>query len=235
MSFFAHLIAGPIVRSADLIPPPDTPAEDQPRGRLTWASSPIILSSARRPVQKDRHRIGAGHRPGRSSRFDPASRIDIDLIPPRHLRLCGPEDGLPTSPPGATWPSAWPPCSAVASPPMFDQPYRASFPQDFTRPLLYQPVGLAARLSLHSAGQLPRQCLVSICRNLMITMVLGGLWRRAAWKFATWKPCTGVVLCLERLWTTIRARSPTGVGAEGLRPDHHLRRGLPGLDLLPRR
>jgi alginate O-acetyltransferase complex protein AlgI len=36
--------------------------------------------------------------------------------------------------------------------------------------------------------------------NLMITMVLGGLWHGAAWSYAVWGLFHGVALALERLW-----------------------------------
>ena len=43
-------------------------------------------------------------------------------------------------------------------------------------------------------------------RNLMLTMLLGGLWHGAQWTFVAWGGFHGVMLCFERL---------TGVGARG--------------------
>jgi alginate O-acetyltransferase complex protein AlgI len=37
-------------------------------------------------------------------------------------------------------------------------------------------------------------------KNLLITMVLGGLWHGAAWSYAIWGLFHGLVLALERLW-----------------------------------
>ncbi|MBE2319170.1 MBOAT family protein [Solirubrobacter sp. CPCC 204708] len=37
-------------------------------------------------------------------------------------------------------------------------------------------------------------------RNLMITMVLGGLWHGAAWPFVLWGVFHGAMLCAERAW-----------------------------------
>ncbi len=36
-------------------------------------------------------------------------------------------------------------------------------------------------------------------RNIMITMLLGGLWHGASWKFVVWGGYQGVLLCVERL------------------------------------
>ena len=36
--------------------------------------------------------------------------------------------------------------------------------------------------------------------NLMITMVLGGLWHGAAWTFVAWGALHGVYLCINHAW-----------------------------------
>jgi len=42
----------------------------------------------------------------------------------------------------------------------------------------------------------------SYVRNLMITMVLGGLWHGASWNFLLWGTLHGLALCVHKLWTT---------------------------------
>lgn len=42
-------------------------------------------------------------------------------------------------------------------------------------------------------------------RNLMITMLLGGLWHGAAWNFVLWGGLHGVALALHRRWSTATA------------------------------
>ena len=37
-------------------------------------------------------------------------------------------------------------------------------------------------------------------RNLMLTMVLGGLWHGAAWPFVLWGVFHGTMLCIEHAW-----------------------------------
>ena len=39
-------------------------------------------------------------------------------------------------------------------------------------------------------------------RNLMITMVLGGLWHGASWNFLLWGTLHGLALCSHKAWTT---------------------------------
>ena len=81
----------------------------------------------------------------------------------------------------------------------FNQPYFATNPQEFwrrwhislstwLRDYLYVPLG----------GN--RGGLTFICRNLMITMVLGGLWHGAAWNFVLWGFYQGSSLCIYRIW-----------------------------------
>lgn len=85
----------------------------------------------------------------------------------------------------------------------FNQPYFASNPQDFwrrwhislsswLRDYLYIPLG-----GNHGG-------LRFICRNIMITMVLGGLWHGAAWNFLLWGFYQGFVLCVHRVWREYR-------------------------------
>ena len=81
----------------------------------------------------------------------------------------------------------------------FNQPYFATNPQDFwrrwhislstwLRDYLYVPLG-------GNHGNL-----LFVCRNLMITMLLGGLWHGAAWNFVLWGFYQGSMLCAYRIW-----------------------------------
>ena len=44
------------------------------------------------------------------------------------------------------------------------------------------------------------------CRNLMTTMLLGGLWHGASWSFVIWGSIHGLVLCAEKLWRAAFAK-----------------------------
>ncbi len=53
-------------------------------------------------------------------------------------------------------------------------------------------------------------------RNLMITMVLGGLWHGASWNFVIWGALHGVALAGTRMWQRWRTRRATaGLAPEG--------------------
>jgi len=84
----------------------------------------------------------------------------------------------------------------------FDQPYRARSITEFwhrwhislstwLRDYLYIPLGGSRHGTLKTY------------RNLMVTMLLGGLWHGAAWNFILWGGLHGVLLCAERM---IRSR-----------------------------
>ena len=84
----------------------------------------------------------------------------------------------------------------------FNAPYAATNPQDFwrrwhislsswLRDYLYIPLG-------GSRGTAARTCV-----NLMITMLLGGLWHGAAWTFVIWGALHGLYLIVHRGWNAI--------------------------------
>ena len=94
----------------------------------------------------------------------------------------------------------------------FNQPYRAQRLREFwqrwhislstwLRDYLYKPLGG------NRGGRLKTY------RNLLLTMLLGGLWHGAAWKFIAWGALHGGGLAVERMlepWFGRRAQSPAG-------------------------
>lgn len=87
----------------------------------------------------------------------------------------------------------------------FDSPYFARNPSDFwrrwhislsswLRDYLYIPLGG------NKHGKL------ATYRNLVVTMLLGGLWHGAAWTFIIWGACHGVVLAVYRLLGFTKSR-----------------------------
>nr|WP_303652457.1 MBOAT family O-acyltransferase [Paludisphaera mucosa] len=60
-------------------------------------------------------------------------------------------------------------------------------------------------------------------RNLMLTMLLGGLWHGAAWNFVLWGAFQGAILCIYRLFST---REPRPVADEASADDAGLGRRL---------
>jgi alginate O-acetyltransferase complex protein AlgI len=94
----------------------------------------------------------------------------------------------------------------------FNFPYHAASPQDFwrrwhmslstwLRDYLYVPLGGNRRGELIS------------CRNVMITMLLGGLWHGASWNFVIWGGLHGLALVVQRMLPAARSRLAAGIGA----------------------
>ena len=81
----------------------------------------------------------------------------------------------------------------------FDSPYAAVSIQDFWRRWHMTLSPLAPRLPLHPARRQSRRA-ARTYRNLMLTMLLGGLWHGAGWTFVAWGAIHGTALVAERWW-----------------------------------
>jgi alginate O-acetyltransferase complex protein AlgI len=84
----------------------------------------------------------------------------------------------------------------------FNAPYTAASPQEFwrrwhislstwLRDYLYFPLGGSRKGSVRT------------CINIMLTMLLGGLWHGAAWTFVAWGALHGSYLVIHRFWSRI--------------------------------
>jgi D-alanyl-lipoteichoic acid acyltransferase DltB (MBOAT superfamily) len=93
--------------------------------------------------------------------------------------------------------------------PNFRRPYTATDPQDFwrrwhislsnwLRDYLYIPLGGSRRGGWFTY------------RNLLITMVLGGLWHGASWNFVWWGVYHGLLLTAYHAWSAYRQRTGHG-------------------------
>jgi alginate O-acetyltransferase complex protein AlgI len=96
----------------------------------------------------------------------------------------------------------------IGLPENFRSPYRATSIIEFwrrwhitlsrfLREYLYIPLGGS------------RQGRARRYRNLMITMLLGGLWHGAAWTFVVWGGLHGVYLAINHFWRWLRSRLPS--------------------------
>ena len=99
----------------------------------------------------------------------------------------------------------------------FRHPYVAASPREFwqrwhislstwLRDYLYIPLG-------GNRGGAARTY-----RNLMLTMVLGGLWHGAAWRFLFWGSLHGLALVIHRAWRNARWNRTTAAGKAGEPP-----------------
>ena len=96
----------------------------------------------------------------------------------------------------------------------FNQPYRAASLQEFwrrwhislsqwLRDYLYKPLGG----SRQGAGR--------TYRNLLLTMLLGGIWHGAAWTFVIWGMIHGTALAAERLMASLRTEPEPAMAVVG--------------------
>jgi alginate O-acetyltransferase complex protein AlgI len=208
MSFFAHLIAGPIVRGADLIPQFDRGPRISREGAALGVLM-IIWGLFKKAVIASELATGLVD----PVFFDPGAHGAVDLIAATFGYAVQIYADFSAYSDMAIGLAA---LLGYRFPRNFDQPYRSFSLQEFwrrwhislsswLRDYLYIPLG-------GSRGNV-----WFICRNLMITMVLGGLWHGAAWKFATWGVLHGLALCAERIWTHFKpARWPTAPKIFGL-------------------
>ena len=198
MSFFAHLVAGPIVRGSDLLPQfARSPVADR---RLAAGGLILIVWGLfKKTVIASQLATGivdpVFFSPGTHGAFDItaatygyAVQIYCDFSAYSDMAI-----GLAA-------------LLGYRFPRNFDQPYRAASLQEFwrrwhislsswLRDYLYIPLG-GGRGGLWMA-----------CRNVMITMLLGGLWHGASWTFVIWGALHGAALCVERVWTQLKPRT----------------------------
>ncbi|HEV8462464.1 MAG TPA: MBOAT family protein [Gaiellaceae bacterium] len=188
-AFFPHLVAGPIVRASELLPQLESPRD--PRKVNTARAFMLIVVGLFLKV------VIANHL---------ATHIvdDVFAAPNRHsslevlvavyayaVQIFADFCGYTNIAIGVAL------LLGFSFPQNFDGPYTAVSLQDFwrrwhmtlsrwLRDYLYIPLG----------GN--RKGRLMTYRNLMLTMLLGGLWHGAAWTFVVWGGIHGAGLCIER-------------------------------------
>ncbi len=194
MSFFPHLVAGPIVRASDLLPQFDR-APRLTREMATHGLLLICWGLFKKTVIASELSV----RLVDPVFFDPASYGTLDLMAAVYGYAVQIYCDFSAYSDMAIGIAA---LLGYSFPRNFDQPYRASSMQDFwrrwhislsswLRDYLYVPLG---------GG---RKGLVRSCLNVFITMLLGGLWHGAAWTFVAWGALHGGVQVLERLGRSV--------------------------------
>jgi alginate O-acetyltransferase complex protein AlgI len=198
ISFFPQLIAGPIVRSSFILPQirrlrPFSPAQQGIglrlilRGFIYKAVIADTLAQIADPVFAQTHQYDAHALLTATIAF--YGQIYFDFAGYSSMAI------------GAAR------LFGYRFPPNFNYPYSASSITEFwrrwhmslsfwLRDYLYIPLG----------GNRGRTSI--ICRNLMITMLLGGLWHGAAWNYVIWGALHGCGLCANKLWSKLRQRAP---------------------------
>ncbi len=202
LSFFPHLVAGPIVRASEFAPQLAAPPRPD-RIPVTGAFFLILMGLFKKVV---------------ISSYLATELVDpVFALPQEHtspeilLAIYGYAIVIFADFSGYTDIAIG--CALLLGfqfPQNFNNPYRSLSLQDFwrrwhmtlsrwLRDYLYIPLGGSHGSSIFTY------------RNLMITMVLGGLWHGAAWTFVIWGTIHGTGLIIERL---IRGpgEAPSGTG-----------------------
>jgi len=198
MSFFPHLVAGPIVRASHLIPQFQR-APEIDRGMAAMGVLLIVWGLFKKAVIASELATGFVD----PVFFDPSAYSSFDLVFGAYGYAVQIYCDFSAYSDMAIGLAA---LLGYRFPHNFNQPYRARSLQDFwrrwhislsswLRDYLYVPLG-------GSRHGLPR-----LCFALMTTMLLGGLWHGANWTFVIWGAMHGIVLAAERLW---REYKPAG-------------------------
>jgi alginate O-acetyltransferase complex protein AlgI len=189
VSFFPHLVAGPIMRPTTLLP------QVAGRRRFTfeqfYAGAYLIFwGMVEKVVVADNLALVANDLFGRWQTLD--GGLALLAIYAFAFQIYGDFSGYTNMARGVAK------CLGFELPLNFNLPYFATSPRDFwnrwhislsqwLRDYLYIPLGG------NRSGPL------RACRNLMLTMVLGGLWHGAEWTFVLWGLYHGCCLVLHRL------------------------------------
>ncbi len=189
LSFFPHLVAGPIVRGSELLPQIKASGERSPRRIDLPRAAYLIFAGLFKKVVLSSYVSSAIADPVFNN---PRSHSALEIL----IGIYGYAVQIYCDFSGYTDIAIG--CAMLLGfrfPQNFDAPYTARSMQDFwrrwhmtlsfwLRDYLYIPLG-------GSRGS--KQMLY---RNLMITMLLGGLWHGAGWTFVIWGGLHGVFQCV---------------------------------------
>lgn len=191
LTFFPHLVAGPIVRSADFLP--QCTREKRYDGeRFAWGLVLIIVGLFEKTVIADALLAPVADRvfvPGAH-----ATTIEawLGTLAFSGQILCD-FAGYSTCAVGAAA------CLGFRLPENFHAPYAARGLSDFWRRWhISLSSWLRDYLYISLGGN--RRGTTRTYVNLALTMLLGGLWHGASWTFVVWGGLHGLYLIVERLW-----------------------------------
>jgi len=193
MSFFPHLVAGPIVRASDLVPQ----FQQKPqlnRSMVTMGLLLIVWGLFKKAVIASELATAfvdpVFEAPMMHGRIDLilaaygyAVQIYCDFSAYSDMAI-----GIAA-------------LLGYRFPRNFDRPYRSASLQEFWRRWhISLSRWLRDYLYIDALGG-NRGGKARVYRNLMLTMLLGGLWHGAAWTFVIWGGLHGAALCVERWWS----------------------------------
>jgi D-alanyl-lipoteichoic acid acyltransferase DltB (MBOAT superfamily) len=207
VSFFAQLVAGPIVRSMEFLPQV-RPMKDLRVERIAEGAQRFLLGLVKKVVIADNVGLfvdqvfaapeGYGALTLWFASYGFALQIYCDFSGYTDMALgIGRAFGL-------------------RFPENFDAPYLAASITEFWR-RWHMSLSRWLRDYLYFSLGGSRSSRAKTYRNLMITMLLGGLWHGAAWTFVLWGGLHGLMLAIERMLGFGRERdgprgSPLAIG-----------------------
>jgi len=192
MSFFPHLVAGPIVRASDLVPQfQATPKLE--RGMVAMALLLIVWGLFKKAVVASELSVGLVD----PVFFDPGAHSSLDLVIAAYGYAVQIYCDFSAYSDMAIGLAA---LLGYRFPRNFNQPYRAHSLQDFWRRWhISLSSWLRDYLYIDGLGG-SRRGTFRGALNVLITMLLGGLWHGAKWTFVIWGALHGLVQMIETLW-----------------------------------
>jgi D-alanyl-lipoteichoic acid acyltransferase DltB (MBOAT superfamily) len=204
MSFFPHLVAGPIVRASHLIPQFQRVPEIT-RSMAAMGISLIVWGLFKKAVIASDLATGLVD----PVFFDPSAHSGPDLAAAAYGYAVQIYCDFSAYSDMAIGLAA---LLGYRFPHNFNQPYRARSLQDFWR---RWHISLSSWLRDYLYVSLggSRHGLARLCLSLMATMLLGGLWHGASWNFVIWGALHGTILAAERLWREFGPQGRRGLPA----------------------
>jgi D-alanyl-lipoteichoic acid acyltransferase DltB (MBOAT superfamily) len=204
ITYFPHLIAGPILHPRQILPQLDQPSALRPSIRdLALGAITFSFGLAKKVLVADTLAPLANAGFGQLSAGMPLSPAEAwQALLAYTLQIYFDFSGYCEMAIGLSL------VFGINLPINFSSPYRASSIIDFwhrwhqtlsrfLRDYLYFPLG----------GN--RHGPVRRYRNLMLTMVIGGLWHGASWTFILWGAIHGMLLLLNHAWRALFAAAPS--------------------------
>jgi len=205
VSFFPHLVAGPIIRAKDLLPQcrnPRVPNQDQIINGI-WL---CLLGYFKKVVIADRLSplVDWGFSSGHAPFHDGTSWLVLYAFA---FQIYGDFSGYSDIARGLARLMGF---EFVHN---FKAPYLSRNPAEFWRNWhISLSVWLRDYLYIPLGGN--RHGTLSTFRNLMVTMILGGLWHGAGLAYLAWGLFHGILLVVHRAWTSLwRSEGANGVAA----------------------
>lgn len=204
ISFFPHLVAGPIMRGGDLLPQFDQPKRFD-AARTFSGLQLFVLGFFKKVVIADSCARVVDATFGAPAEY---STIALWLGSLAYAaQIFGDFSGYTDMGRGTAR------MLGFEMPINFLQPYLASSPRDFWR-RWHISLSLWLRDYLYRGLGGNRRGRVRTYLNLMVTMLLGGLWHGSNWTFLVWGGYHGLLLALQRLFERlgVRLRPPRVIG-----------------------